>query len=208
MSSPSRASRTSPTLGAVRRGISGRVVVVIPSMPAIAAETASRVAPGHLLATVATVRAWFSAISAIETSMLERTSSGAPSPETTRRTGTPMFAATRALRASSGVPATSVKSDPSMMTTSWSRASARYEETMRDSASSGSAWNSSQVTPMQSAAGEVEPERARSRVRKGSASRESTKGRKTPTLATTLVKEATRPRATVDLPVPALGEAM
>ena len=61
---------------------------------------------------------------------------------------------------------------------------------------------------MQPVAGALEPERARSRARKGSASRESTKGRKTPTFATTLVKEATSPRATVDLPVPALGEAM
>ena len=60
---------------------------------------------------------------------------------------------------------------------------------------------------MQSAADALEPERARSRERKGS-SRESAKGRKTPTFATTLVKEETRPRATVDLPVPALGEAM
>ena len=88
--------------------MSGTVVVVTPSMSAIAAAMASRVSAGHLLATAATVRAWPLAISATETLMLVRTSSGEPFPATTRRTGTPMFAATRALRASSGLPATSV----------------------------------------------------------------------------------------------------
>ena len=86
---------------------------------------ASRVAGRHLLATTATVRACSVAISAMETSTEERTSSGAAAPETTRRTGTPRLAATRALSASSGLPATSVKSEPSIMTTSCSRATAR-----------------------------------------------------------------------------------
>ena len=79
---------------------------------------------------------------------------------------------------------------------------------MRDRDSSGAAWYSSQVTPMHCAAGVAEPERARRRLRKGPSSRESTKGRKTPTFATTFVRQTIRPRATVDLPVPALGEAM
>ena len=122
---PSTASAISRTLGADSSGTSGRVVTVRPSIPDRAAATAPRVAAGHRLAMTATVRAWFSAISATETSTLARTSSGAPRPETTSSTGTPILAATRALRSSSGVPATSVKSEPSIMTTSWSRATAR-----------------------------------------------------------------------------------
>lgn len=79
---------------------------------------------------------------------------------------------------------------------------------MRVRASSGSARNSSQVTPTQAAGEALDPERDSSRPRTGSCSRVATKGRNTPTFATTLVREAMRPRATVVLPVPALGEAM
>ena len=91
----------------------------------MALATSWRVPGWQRLASTATVRAWFSAISAMETSAEERTSAALWSPETTSSTGAPMLAATRALRESSGVPATSSKSEPSMMTTSCSRAMAR-----------------------------------------------------------------------------------
>ena len=122
---PSTASSTSRTTGAASSGTSGSVVEVMPSMAVSASPTAWRVSGRHLLATTATVRAWLSAISAMETSTEATTSSTSFCPETTSSTGTPMLAATRALRASSGLPATSVKSEPSMMTTSCSRAMAR-----------------------------------------------------------------------------------
>ena len=98
---------------------------VTPSMPPRASAIAWREASGQRLARTAAVRPRLSEISAMETSTLARTSSGAPAPETTRSMGAPILAATRALKDSSGLPATSVKSEPSMMTTSCSRATAR-----------------------------------------------------------------------------------
>ena len=72
---PSTASSTSCTAGAARSGTSGSVVEVMPSIAARASVMGRRFSGWHLLATTATVRAWLSAISVMETSTEPTTSS-------------------------------------------------------------------------------------------------------------------------------------
>ena len=72
---PSTASSTSCTAGAARSGTSGSVVEVMSLIAARASVMGRRFSGWHLLATTATVRAWLSAISVMETSTEPTTSS-------------------------------------------------------------------------------------------------------------------------------------